>query len=241
MSSTQAVAVVDLKKRAVQLASELSSRDQFWHAAHELLTFKSLSPSEFVRHSKKIVTLIEITRARLIESNIPLSKHVICTPGHEPYRSIYIQLLEALQSRQYLIEDNQLRARMKRLLLPLMSTSVASRSIRVMGVPIDDGLQAVPQTHLRTFHPYERQKGLTLRARDEIPGCDISMPPPDELPQASRKPKTSDRKIFDETITLDVLEDSPPKKEQWGEHPAAVPPRGRLRGRFGIFCTHKRR
>ncbi|TFK48281.1 hypothetical protein OE88DRAFT_567599 [Heliocybe sulcata] len=208
----------------------------------ELLTFKSLPPSDFIRHSKKIVTLIEISRTRLIESHIPMSKQVVCTPGHEPYRATYIQLLEALQCRQWMIEDIELRGRVKRLLLPLAcGRSVASGSIKITGGPIDKSLPTTSQTGPLLFHPYKRAGASTLRARSETPGRDASMPPPDELPPLLRKSKASDRKIFNETTILDAPQDCTSGDKYLSEYSVAVTLRGRSKGKFGIFCTNKRR
>ncbi|EPQ55895.1 hypothetical protein GLOTRDRAFT_93422 [Gloeophyllum trabeum ATCC 11539] len=248
MSQTQSVAVVDLKTRAVQLATELSSREHFWHAAKELLTFKSLSSSDFVRHSRKI------SRTRLTESHIPLSKHVVCTPGHEPYRAIYIDLLEALQTKQYLIDDVRLRGwfsslsletRVKQLLVPLTSTSTASGSIKVTGGSAEDHMPSEQSNRSNShYHPYDRPGNQAFRAHSGIPKRDTSMPPPDELPLVSKKPKINDRKpfhdpwlIFDEDQTD---HDSPEILESLGT-PSLVPQRGRIRGKFGIFCTKKTR
>ncbi|KAI0298474.1 hypothetical protein B0F90DRAFT_705314 [Multifurca ochricompacta] len=99
--------VVDLRHRAGQLAHRLGSLSHFLSAAHELLDIIHLLSSEILlQHSRKVVTLVEISRATLSRAGIKLHLFTSCSPALLNYKTLYFDILRALRERQDVIVNN---------------------------------------------------------------------------------------------------------------------------------------
>ncbi|VDC04841.1 unnamed protein product [Peniophora sp. CBMAI 1063] len=167
----------------LQGASDLGSRLSFMNTCHDasvelLEIIHDSSDVSFERQARKIITLIEIARSTLTRGGLKLHSFASCPPALTFHKQAYFMLLEALRDRRHLIDDNTLKERAARLLLPLSSGLVIRR--RSMSVtsdgrtppPDEIGSDAESQTLRRTAAP----------ARRLPPAPPLAMPPPAALP-----------------------------------------------------------
>ncbi|KAA1474171.1 hypothetical protein DENSPDRAFT_840733 [Dentipellis sp. KUC8613] len=99
--------VADLQTHAGELAQRLISLRDFSSAAHELLaTVRTLASDLVRRHTKKIVTLVEISRFTLTRAGINLYEFAYCRPEMREYKSVYFDILRALRERQADIDQD---------------------------------------------------------------------------------------------------------------------------------------
>jgi len=251
--------VVDLRQRAGELAQRLGSLGHFLSASHELLDIiRHLSSEILLRHSRKIVTLVEISRATLTRAGLKLHLFTSCTPALRNHKTLYFDILRALRERQeVIINGDNLKDRVGRLLMPLSTWLVIHRkdspSIVPSSVPLSTNVDMTPSP------PPEASNGRTISVNrpsttaHPLPAPEELMPPPTSLPHRfQQSPSTSPRgrplilqsdpnqrsgviRMARTRSPRPVLVEEPELMET---PPAAIPivvPRRTQR--FGIFCT----
>lgn len=245
-SAPSTIIVVDLNANAVDIACRLGSLVCFLEAVEELKTCSGLVSSEFRRHSRKIISLIEVARRTLTAAGISLHMFRSCSPTSAPFRTAYVELLKILKERRYDVEEI-LQERVKHLLQPLSSGFFIQRR----GDPTLPPLLQMP-TPSSTRGSHDRSHNLTSRpatvARMAASYTSL-MPPPDAFPVVlTHKPikkalSSLHRRLWDPEI---FISPSPrrhvrsPDREQENEFPLSRFAQARpIPRRFGIFCTGK--
>ncbi|KAI9450817.1 hypothetical protein BJY52DRAFT_1300843 [Lactarius psammicola] len=253
--------VVDLRQRAGELAQRLGSLSHFLSAAHELLDIiRHLSSEILLRHSRKIVTLVEISRATLTRAGLKLHLFTSCTPALRNYKTVYFDILRALQERQeVIVNSDDLKDRVSRLLLPLSTWLVIHRkdspSMVPSSVPVSPNVDTTPSP------PPEASKVRTISVNrpsaiaHPVPAPEELMPPPTSLPHRfQQSPSTSPRGLPlilqpDANQRSGVIRMArtrsprpvplaePELMEQPPELAAGPVVMPRRTQRFGIFCT----
>jgi len=250
--------VVDLRQWAGELAYRLGSLSHFMAAARELLDIiHHLSSEILLRHGRKIVTLVEISRATLTRAGLKLHLFTSCSSALQNYKTLYFDLLRALRGRRELISNSDnLKDRVSRLLIPLStglvihpgdsplvtSPSVAASSDR--DVPSSSPPEAAQAPRKTVRRP---------SVGDPAPAPEELMPPPSSLPHRFRQPPSitprgwgllqADSDPGSGSIRmartrsprpLHCVDPEPPE-----EPPDVVRPviAQRRTQRFGIFCT----
>ncbi|KAJ7456947.1 hypothetical protein FB451DRAFT_598774 [Mycena latifolia] len=244
---------VDLHTDAVALciALQAETNPAFLSAATDLLSCANLPPTEFRRHSRKIIRLIETARDRLEASGISLYLFTSCQQPKCLYKSVYFDLLRMLHARRGDV-DPALQARTSALLIRLSSNfvgrdSAAGAQVRPARIELPDKSRQALAMGITTCTPQPSTSAATCPR----------MPPPDAFPPAAAPP-TRRRKRLRRAASQSFLvvpaeaASAPARKrtrrasEQENEVPAPVPPPGTytyksppLTKRFGIFCTAK--
>ncbi|KAF8192745.1 hypothetical protein K438DRAFT_1829574 [Mycena galopus ATCC 62051] len=243
----------DLQRDAVRLCIALQSElnPEFLGAATELLScLATLSPTEFRRHSRKIIRLIETARDRLEASGISL---YLFTASYQKskWKDVYFDLLRVLQAHRADVDD-ALQARTNSLLIRLSSnfvgreSSVASTSAHPR-ISLPEQSRASLSLGITTCTPQPPAESLNATS-----AC-ITMPPPDafppNVPHSFRRRKRRSTPLLPFWVPPEVT--SPRKRgrhntEQENEIPGPelpsatyaykLPP---LTKRFGIYCTGK--
>ncbi|KAH9970011.1 hypothetical protein BGW80DRAFT_1208735, partial [Lactifluus volemus] len=254
--------VIDLRQWAGKLAYHLGSLNRFISAAQELLDIiHHLNSEILLRHSRKIVTLVEISRATLIRAGIKLHLFTSCTPALQNYKKLYFDILRALRERQELISDSDnLKERVNRLLMPLSTWLVIHRGNSPPPMPFSPNETASsmsssppPDASQAPGKIVRRHSAAAHGVSDLEPAPEELMPPPPSLPHrfqqlSSTTPRgwglvQPDNNTDSGLIrmartrsppTLPCADTGPPT-----EPPEVMPPVIALRRtqRFGIFCT----
>ncbi|KAH9037459.1 hypothetical protein EDB85DRAFT_1936206 [Lactarius pseudohatsudake] len=254
--------VIDLRQRAGELAQRLGSLGHFLSAAHELLDIiRHLSSENLLQHSRKIVTLVEISRATLTRAGLKLHLFTSCAPALRNYKTLYFDLLRALRERQeVIVNSDDLKDRVNRLLMPLSTWLVIHRKDSPSMVP--SSVPVSPNVDTMTSPSTEASKVRTISVNrpsataHPVPAPEELMPPPMSLPHRfQQSPSTSPRGLplilqpdpnqrsgvirmartrspRPVPLVEPELMEQPP--EQPPASPVVVPRRTQ---RFGIFCT----
>ncbi|KAH9954876.1 hypothetical protein BC827DRAFT_924222 [Russula dissimulans] len=195
--------VVDLRQRAGDLAHRLGSLSHFMPAAQELLEIIHCLTSEILlRHNRKIVTLVEISRATLTRAGLRLNSFTSFIPALRNYKALYFEILRALQQRQeVIIDSDNLRDRVSRLLKPLSTWIVMHQRVSTSAPPLS-APQASPDRD-SAFSPspgpsqQPRRNSLPTRRRSDSESAHPStapeelMPPPSSLPHRFQQPPST--------------------------------------------------
>ncbi|KAJ7885861.1 hypothetical protein B0H14DRAFT_2698245 [Mycena olivaceomarginata] len=247
----------NLQTDAVRICIALQSESPllnpaFLGAATELLScVATLSPTEFRRHSRKIIRLIETARDTLEASGISLYLFTAssCPKGKWiEAKGVYFDLLRMLQTRRADV-DEALTARTNSLLVRLSSNFSGPKTYPGTLTP------SPPEIFLPEKWRRALALGITVcTPRPEAPGkstanaC-ISMPAPDAFPRSAeeyfRCPKRRRQRVpflvpdmpsprkRAKPVATDERENRVPSPESYTYK---SPP---LTKRFGIFCTGK--
>ncbi|KAG5726034.1 hypothetical protein E4T56_gene1260 [Termitomyces sp. T112] len=228
---------IDLQADAVVLAQRFGSKIHFLQAAYDLETCKNASSFYFRRHSRKIITLIEIAKKTLLAMGVQPYPFSTCPPLLVPYKTAYIDLLFLLEKRLHDI-DPSLEARVNSLLFPLHAESHVTGKGELSSGPFP----RVSPVLLAGCAPSSSQRLTDATSA----ACSATlMPPPDSrLPviNVKRKRRVYPRKNMygedEEASSRRLRATNPDDNEQEHDIPAArlYNP---LRRRFGIFCTPK--
>ncbi|KAJ7858622.1 hypothetical protein B0H14DRAFT_2748216 [Mycena olivaceomarginata] len=242
----------DLQTDAVRLYIAFQSQlnPEFLGAATELLScVATLSPTEFRRHSRKIIRLIETARDTLEASGISLYLFTAASCQTAKWKDVYFDLLRMLQIRRADIGDC-LKARTNSLLVRLSSNFVSHQSAA-----------ASSSFPARTSLPDKSRESLALSIATWTPQPEsgnttaphLTMPPPDAFPP--RAPQSFPRRKRSRPLLPFLV---PPavsssrkrerhRNQQENEIPAPesasatyVYKPSPLTKRFGIFCTGKK-
>lgn len=167
----------DLQTQAGELGRRLSHASSFVVASRDLLAIiRGLHRDDYRRHSRKIITLVEIARNTLIRAGVRLHTSARCAPGLVKHKDNYFQLLRLLQEHEHSINNPALKDRASRLLLPL-SFPFASRNDH----------ETIP-SHICDSSLAERNVPFseTFQGRPS----QVLMPPPSTIPsrRSSRSP-----------------------------------------------------
>ncbi|KAH8084894.1 hypothetical protein BXZ70DRAFT_565771 [Cristinia sonorae] len=257
MMAASSSAAVNLQASAGDLARRLSCLRHFLLAANELLACEKAPSREINRHSRKIITLMEIAQGTLNAAGLKLYKFASCRQDLFPYKLSYFRLLRMLQRIRPCIDDRTLHGRINRLLLPLFtnmrtpaSEELAEFSQASLNAPTPPGPSSPPRHTPSTLPPHA--EASPIDPNQSAPSVDYrSMPPPDVLlcgrnryrgrpvtqrPLAATAPpprttsperEDTDEENFGEDTDSDSDEESPP------------PLYFRPRPKFGIYCTSK--
>ncbi|KZV70538.1 hypothetical protein PENSPDRAFT_651419 [Peniophora sp. CONT] len=197
------------------------------------------------RQARKIITLIEIARSTLTRAGLKLHSFASCPPALTSHKEAYFSLLEALKYRRQHIDDNTLKERAARLLLPLSSGLVIRRrstSVTSDGrtpPPDETGSDAEPQGLRRTAAPPRRLP----------PAPPLAMPPPSALPSAKDatppEPQASAQQPLWRVERLARTRSRPSQKHipppeivSGDDQPPVIYTVQRVQPRkFGIFCS----
>lgn len=240
------MSVVNLQSRASALATRLGSFQYFLEAARELLTADNLSSSQFRRHSRKIIRLIEIAEKSLAAFGVPIYSFLSCPPNKMPFRAAYVDLLLMLEQRSNDV-DILLEGRVRRLLSPLHST---------LTMPFNSSGPPTRTPATAKIRQPITEPGPSMNAIPADTTSSSLMPPPDSLPRPAARtptPRTHGRRGRRRLWRVEIrpLDNGQPfgrppsrlpdtETEQENTLPSASPriirppPR-----RFGIFCTGK--
>jgi len=245
--------VVDLRQRAGELAQRLGFLGHFLSAAHELLDIiRHLSSEILLLHSRKIVTLVEISRATLTRAGIKLHLFTSCTPTLRNYKTLYFDLLRALRERQeVIVNSDNLQDRVNRLLMPLSTWLVIHRRdspSMVPSGPMSTNVDTTPS-------PPPVSANRPSATAHPVPAPEELMPPPTSLPHRfQQSPSTSPRgrplilqpdhnqpsgviRMARTRSPRPVLLEEPKIMELPPEPVASPIIMPRRTQRFGIFCT----
>lgn len=254
--------VVDLRQRAGELAQRLGSLGHFLSAAHELLDIiRHLSSEILLRHSRKIVTLVEISRATLTRAGLKLHLFTSCASTLRNHKTLYFDILRALRERQEIIDNSDnLKDRVSRLLMPLSTWLVIHRkdspSMVPSPVPVSPNVDSTtPSPPPEASQVRTTSVNLLSATAQPMPAPEQLMPPPTTLPHRfQQSPSTSPRgrslilqpdpnqrsgviRMARTRSPRPVLLEEPVLMELPPEpaaSPIVVPRRTQ---RFGIFCT----
>ncbi|KAI0321312.1 hypothetical protein OF83DRAFT_344847 [Amylostereum chailletii] len=250
---------LDLQTQAGELARRLGYLKTFLAAAQILLeNVRRFRQDVFRMHSKKIITLIEISRATLTRAGIPLYLFTSCAPALKPYKSIYFDLLWALRDSKNIVNDSQIQERVNRLLMPLRPAFVITRNPNTSSSastssstdsaiqpcysesPID--VRAYPQYYHRARHPSETK--TPMAPPPTPPGITQRPSTPPWIPP--RGPPSTGARVYARTRSPQRHFTTSPQydedEDQCGDqqedvsavHAFTAPPS--LRRNFGIFC-----
>ncbi|KAF8487459.1 hypothetical protein DFH94DRAFT_706499 [Russula ochroleuca] len=194
--------VVDLRQRAGDLAHRLGYLSHFMPAAQELLDIiHHLSSEILLRHNRKIVTLVEISRATLTRAGLKLYSFTSCVPALRNYKTQYFDILRALRERQDVIVDcDNLRDRVSRLLMPLSTWLVIHQgdasSATPFSTPASLNRDATPPLPPETFHLQHRKSSHIRRppattTHPATAAAEELMPPPSSLPHRFQQPSST--------------------------------------------------
>ncbi|KAI0321314.1 hypothetical protein OF83DRAFT_1100245 [Amylostereum chailletii] len=189
--------------RAGDLARRLAALHSFVPATRELLSIThNLRHESSARRARKVIALVEIARSTLSRAGIKPHQFTACAPALLPFKSVYFDLLRALQERYDVIVETDLQDRAKRLLLPLSSWLVIERNAGVKEATITAGgssLSGPASPASPSTSPFpspsvniRREKSnstLASSPRRLSPAPVPSMPPPSTFPD---RKKTSD-------------------------------------------------
>ncbi|KAJ6463502.1 hypothetical protein C8R45DRAFT_1025968 [Mycena sanguinolenta] len=240
---------MDLQCDAVRLCIALQGdlNSAFLGACIELLFWiAKLPPTQFRRHSRKIIRLIESARNTLEDSGIALYMFTASPQSGKwkAFKDVYFDLLRKLQARRADVDD-ALDARTNSLLIRLSSNFSGCES----SVPLP-AVFSVPEK-LRS----SLAQGIAIctpqSCNSRTATC-ITMPSPDAFPpgatQFSCCPKRRRQRVpfLVPELTARARKRAKVCKEQENESPCdesahvayayRAPP---LTKRFGIFCTSK--
>lgn len=194
--------LVDLRQRAGDLAHRLGYLSHFIPAARELLDIiHHLSSEILLRHNRKIVTLVEISRATLTRAGLKLYPFASCIPALRNYKAVYFDILRALQKRQDVIVDcDNLRDRVSRLLMPLSTWLVIHKEDSTSATPFSNPASlnrdvTTPPTPPEMFH-LQHGKSSPIRrpppaAHSTTAAPEELMPPPSSLPHRFQQPPST--------------------------------------------------
>ncbi|KAF8889090.1 hypothetical protein BD779DRAFT_1521898 [Infundibulicybe gibba] len=238
-TSTSSEAWVDFKVKAMKIALKLSYLEHFPEAAKELLKYRTLSSSEFKRHSRKIVALIEIARATLTKAGMHPYRFNICTPTYLPHKMLYLDLLEFLVDHQGNI-DAAVQARVRRLLLPLSASGFVVQKQQTPfpvehPVYVSHGLRHPKDSSVGTSHPF-----LSLTPTPEQSSV---MLPPDAFHWKTHRTGYLSKSLY-AAMRIKPKPFCRPVHEGLGQEEGDPDPETKillrpLPRRFGIFCTGK--
>ncbi|KAH9984301.1 hypothetical protein BJV77DRAFT_199546 [Russula vinacea] len=193
--------VVDLRQRAGDLAHRLGYLSHFMPAAQELLDIiHHLSSEILLRHNRKIVTLVEISRATLSRAGLKLYSFTSCVPALRNYKTLYFDILRALRERQDVIVDcDNLRDRVSRLLMPLSTWLVIHQgdasSATPFSTPASLNRDATPPLPPEKFQLQHRKSSHIQRppatAQPATAAPEELMPPPSSLPHRFQQPPST--------------------------------------------------
>ncbi|EGO02998.1 hypothetical protein SERLA73DRAFT_70471 [Serpula lacrymans var. lacrymans S7.3] len=238
---------VDLQKSSVDIARRLSCLQYFLSAAGELLTCSRLALSEFKRHGKKIIALMEIARTTLTRAGLKLHLFTSCSASFLPYKSVYFKLLLLLRFKRNNFTAD-LQGRLKRLLLPLSTRLVIRCKIDPYSqLGLDESLIKAGSCPSQRQWTLPGSSGTTSTARKhEVP--DKVMLPPDAFPvdseQGDSRNRTSTKFLYGtSTARSRPVHRQHPNRETklWDSGTENSPPAVRSgpfpgRRNFGIFC-----
>ncbi|TFK36537.1 hypothetical protein BDQ12DRAFT_736879 [Crucibulum laeve] len=236
-------AVVELQNEAIDIACRLGTLAHFLEAARQLLTCGLMSNFEFLRHSRKIIALIELARKTLTAAGAPVYSFSYCPPSLVRYKAAYIDLLKMLRENRYNV-DPSLQARMHSLLISLSSTFTIQRGEGSDNTPTIECERSGAQysesiSSSRPSPSFKNSPPTQLMAPPD------AFPPP-EIPQSVRLPRMrrQNNRLWDPDTIREVTRKrrtAIPAKEIDQEN---VAPTERLirpmPRRFGIFCTGKK-
>ncbi|KAF7326692.1 hypothetical protein MVEN_02606400 [Mycena venus] len=173
----------DLQSDAVRLCIALQSQlnEEFLGAAAELLScVATLSTTEFRRHTRKIIRLIETARDTLEASGISLFLFTTASCQRGKCKDAYFDLLRMLQARRNDIDD-ALQARANSLLIRLSSNFIGRESSAALRSPrarisLPEKSRLALALGITTCTPQPAKSSNTGR---------IIMPPPDAFPPSA--------------------------------------------------------
>ncbi|KIM89997.1 hypothetical protein PILCRDRAFT_812792 [Piloderma croceum F 1598] len=260
MHRTTAFGAVDLDTAAVDLARRLASLRRFLDAAHELLTISQYTFSQFKRHNRQIITLMEIARTTLTNAGIKLHLFTCCHSAMLPYKAVYYELLSILHHNRHNIDLN-LRDRMSRLLFALSTRFVIVRKGDSSHLNWPADVDTWSRWRTKPSSDIRRRFRVSSSTRHEPERYASLMPPPDAFPPGRRE-LSIDLPLRGRSLRRDsqvsanatrVARTASPRRQSqlsFRADPAIenTPPSpsdlvggvSRQRRSFGIFCTGKK-
>ncbi|KAI0790965.1 hypothetical protein C8Q75DRAFT_758724 [Abortiporus biennis] len=243
--------VVNLQTGAVELAHQFSSLQQFRLAAAELLTCETLSSTEIDRHSRKIITLLEIAQSTLTKLGCKLYSFARCSEDLVPYKASYFELLRMLKriKHNFVVEDPTFQDRINRLLLPL-STYLRTPATEEMeyASPASGSSSPRIQSHSSPRLNASSTQSHTMTHLSTGVEPAASMPPPDMVRTAtsthrhnrrvSNAPPLDGRQRGRPPSRPIIQPETPLSDEEEDVEPLPIVIR-RPRARLGILCTKK--
>ncbi|KAI0248405.1 hypothetical protein BJV78DRAFT_1354930 [Lactifluus subvellereus] len=252
--------LVDLRQWAGELAYRLGSLSHFVAAARELLDIiHHLSSEILLRHSRKIVTLVEISQATLTRAGLKLHLLTSRSSALQNYKTLYFDILRALRGRRELISNSDnLKDRVSRLLMPLSTGLVIHQGDSPPVTSFPPSVAVSSDRDVPSSSPPEAAQAPRRTVRrpsvgDPAPAPEELMPPPSSLPHRFRQPPSitprgwgslqADYNPSSGSIRMARTRSPRPLHCADSEPPAelseVVPPviAQRRTQRFGIFCT----
>ncbi|KAF8816980.1 hypothetical protein BYT27DRAFT_7333163 [Phlegmacium glaucopus] len=223
---------------AVDFAHRLSKLSTFLPAAHELLSF--LSVSQDIIPTRKTIRLLEVARKTLERAGIVLYSFASCPEVFVEHKKTYIDLLKLLQTNVGQ-ENTEMRGRIRILLMPLTSNFFVEKR--------RNSVYISPKRHLRTTSDSScSSEGTQTPGPSSSAAQPAIMLPPDAFPAIVR-PQSS-LPIRDSPIRrrrsplwdYHQLEKSPISKERLDQENIIVTETVKYRApkmlrQFGIYCT----
>ncbi|KAJ7699364.1 hypothetical protein B0H17DRAFT_307850 [Mycena rosella] len=240
---------MDLHSDAVRLCIALQSplNPGFLCAATHLLSCGTIPPTEFRKHSRKIIRLIETARDRLEASGISLYLFTSCQQPKCTYKAVYFDLLRMLHARRCEV-DVALKARTNSLLIRLSSNFVGRNFLATSHVTSATMLLPEKLRHplamgITTCTP---QPPKSTAPCSSMPAPDAFPPSPALLTRRRKRPRRSEPFSVVPEVVARPRKRARVAADRENQIPVSAPApvtyvykAPPLTKRFGIFCTGK--